>query len=56
LQRVVQSFSSGSMEQVMAALLDDNSRRNLDEKELDRLENLIREARNRTPNGKPGHG
>ena len=45
LQRVVQSFFSGSIEQTMACLLDDSARKNLTAEELERLEGLVRGAR-----------
>ena len=48
LLRVAQSFFSGSVEQVMACLLQETDREELDEEELDRLEKMIQEARDRT--------
>jgi len=46
LNHLVDTFFNGSAEQAMAALLDDSSTA-LSDDELDRLQNLIRQARSR---------
>ena len=46
LNHLVDTFFNGSAEQAMAALLDDSTDQ-LSDRELDRLEDLIRQARSR---------
>jgi len=46
LNHLVETFFNGSAEQAMAALLDDTTDQ-LSDRELDRLEDLIRQARSR---------
>lgn len=51
LQRVMRSFFGGSLEQVMACLLDESQRSELDAEELEKLEQMIQEAKKRPGGG-----